>query len=505
MSTVENTLVSERCAGVLLHPTSLPGPGPVGRLGADARRFIIWLQAAGFRFWQVLPLHPPQDDSPYSCMSVFAGDERLIDPAELRSADWLPEVACAAEDLLQSTDSCLRQARHHVESARTLHWDRYQRFLADNADWLEPYALFRVLREEFGGRSWQAWPEELAQLFLAPAEETLQRQRIAHITATRARQMEEWRFAQYVFFAQWRNLVAFAHRCGVRILGDMPLYVDLNSSDVWSYPELFDLDAAGLPRTVAGVPPDYFSSTGQRWGNPQYRWERIAEDGFRWWVRRTGWALTAMDGIRIDHFRGIEAFWSIPASTPTAIDGQWVPGPGAAFFEALQNALGTLPLVAEDLGTITEEVEQLRDRFGLPGMKILQFAFDGNPDNPYLPHQHVPHGVVYTGTHDNDTLCGWFSSLEPWMQERILVVLDQGTDVPGAMIRAVLHSPAQLAIIPLQDLLALGSEHRMNTPGTVAGNWSWRFSWDWIPESLASEVYAWNRAAGRLSHANPAE
>jgi 4-alpha-glucanotransferase len=465
----------------------------LGSLGADARRFIDWIQSAGFRWWQVLPLHPPQVDSPYSSMSVFAGDERLIDVGVLEDWGWLPR-----DSRPESLQDALELARSLIEKQQGRPWTKYQIFLQKTGSWLDSYALFRVLREEFGGQSWQHWPAELARLFFGARDDVGVPLGMQALLDQRGHSVEMVRFTQFVFFEQWQALLAYARFRNVRVLGDMPLFVDLNSADVWSCPELFDLDSNGQPKTVAGVPPDYFSATGQRWGNPQYRWDRIAADGYRWWIARVSWALEGLDGLRIDHFRGIQAYWSIPAESPTAMEGTWVTGPGEAFFAALQSALGALPLIAEDLGTITPEVEVLRDRFALPGMKILQFAFDGNPHNPYLPEQHVENCVVYTGTHDNDTLCGWFGSLDPELQNRVLQALGEGAEMPDAMIRAALNSPARLAVIPMQDLLGLDHQHRMNTPGTVEGNWSWRFSWDWIPDSRAGELRGWNQFASRL-------
>ena len=486
-------LLEQRRSGVLLHPTSLPAVEGLGSLGASARRFIDWMHSAGFRWWQVLPLHPPQVDSPYSSMSVFAGDERLIDVAVLRDWGWLP-AGSETRDLREA----LEVAYSLIERQKGRPWTKYQMFREKTAAWLDAYALFRVLREEYDGQSWQHWPVEMARLFLGPRDDAGVPLGMQELLDARGRSVEMVRFAQFVFFEQWQALLAYARFRNVRILGDMPLFVDLNSADVWSRPELFDIDTNGQPITVAGVPPDYFSATGQRWGNPQYRWDRIAAEGYRWWIDRVSWALEGLDGLRIDHFRGIQAYWSIPADSPTAMEGAWVTGPGDAFFTALQSALGALPLIAEDLGTITPDVEALRDRFSLPGMKILQFAFDGNPHNPYLPEQHVENCVVYTGTHDNDTLCGWFDSLDPGLQERVRDALGEGAEMPDAMIRAALDSPARLAVIPMQDLLGLGHEHRMNTPGTTQGNWSWRLSWEWVPDSRAGELRRWNQSASRM-------
>lgn len=493
MSTREpsNRLLERRRSGLLLHPTSLPGPGPVGRIGAEARHLLDWLEQAGFSVWQILPLNPPQaDGSPYACVSAFAGDTRLIDQESMVRDGWLRSAGPRTP-----VGQALSEARATLEAAGGAGWSEYRDFCRAQADWLEDFALFAVIKRLQGNRPWWTWPEPL--LHRHP-------ERLEQLRAEAREALEAVRFSQFVFFRQWAALRHQANARDILLLGDMPIFVAHDSADVWANPGYFDLDPNGKPNTVAGVPPDYFSETGQRWGNPHYRWERMAEQGYDWWLRRIGWALEGLDALRIDHFRGFEAYWSIPADEPTAVGGEWKPGPGAAFFEAVLKRFGELPLLAEDLGVITPGVTALRDRFGLPGMKILQFAFDGTPDNPYLPEHHVERGVVYTGTHDNDTTLGWFESLSAAESERVLETLGRpDASMPWALIEAAFASRARLAVIPMQDALALGSEQRMNTPGTNAGNWRWRFDWSDVPPERAAELRRLNEANGRIPAHKP--
>lgn len=481
-----NRLLEKRRSGLILHPTSLPGPGNVGRIGAEALHLLDWMDEAGFSVWQVLPLNPPQaDGSPYACISAFAGDTRLIDPEGLARKGWRRSTGLGTP-----VGQALSEARLALESTKGADWEAYHAFCEAQSDWLEDLALFVVIKRLQGNRPWWTWPEPLVKR---------DPRQLEALRSETADALDAVRFGQFVFFLQWSELRREANRRDMLLLGDMPIFVAHDSADVWANPELFDLDEAGQPRTVTGVPPDYFSETGQRWGNPHYRWDYMAKTGFRWWLRRIGWALEGLDALRIDHFRGFEAYWSIPAEEPTAIGGEWNPGPGAAFFDALIEEFGELPLLAEDLGVITPEVTALRRRFGMPGMKILQFAFDGSEDNPYLPENHEEMGVVYTGTHDNDTTVGWFESLPEPVRARVLARLGEPeTAMPWALIRAALQSPARLAVIPMQDALALGSSHRMNTPGTAEGNWHWRFSWSAVPPVRAKELRQMNEEAGRV-------
>ncbi|TVP87892.1 MAG: 4-alpha-glucanotransferase [Thioalkalivibrio sp.] len=481
-----NPLLEKRRSGIILHPTSLPGPGPVGRIGTEALRFLDWLEEAGVSLWQVLPLNPPQaDGSPYACISAFAGDTRLIDPGEMARDGWLPASAAG-----MPTADALFEARQALESAGGSGWEEYLAFVEAQSDWLEDFALFVVIKQLQGNRPWWNWPAPLLHR---------ERSRMVQLRAEAAEALDAVRFAQFVFFRQWTRLRREANSRDILLLGDMPIFVAHDSADVWASPENFDLDGEGQPRTVAGVPPDYFSETGQRWGNPHYRWDSMAETGYAWWMRRVEWALEELDALRIDHFRGFEAYWSIPADEPTAIGGEWKQGPGADFFDALLERFGELPLLAEDLGVITQEVTALRERFGLPGMKILQFAFDGGEDNPYLPRNHEERGVVYTGTHDNDTTLGWFESLSPDDRQAVLGRLGEPDgEMPWPLIRAALESPARVAVIPMQDALALDGRHRMNKPGTTEGNWGWRFDWRDIPPGRAEQLRQMNEDADRI-------
>ncbi|WP_040852512.1 4-alpha-glucanotransferase [Thiorhodospira sibirica] len=475
--------MQQRRGGVLLHPTSLPGPAKLGTLGADAYRFVDWLERTGMAVWQMLPLnqtHP--GGSPYQCLSVHGGNVQLICLEQLGVWGWLDDLSEDPHSYRNPFDCAPLQRAYagFMRQADEAQHAAYQHFISQQAHWLDDYALFLAIKNERQGAPWWEWDSDL---------------RTRNPTALAALQkrlhpvLEHHRFAQYVFYRQWRELKAYANQKGILLFGDMPIFVAHDSADVWAQRTLFDLDEAGRALTVAGVPPDYFSSTGQRWGNPHYNWVEMEKQGFSWWIERIDGALELLDLIRIDHFRGFEAYWSIPAQADTAMHGHWVQAPGVALFERLKQHFGVLPLVAEDLGIITAEVEALRDQFGLPGMKILQFAFGGDADNPYLPHHHVENCVVYTGTHDNDTSLGWFSSCTPPCREHALAYLGQPQEaMPWPLIRCALASTARLAVIPLQDLLSLDTAHRMNTPGTVEDNWSWRFAWEMIPEGLEHQL-----------------
>ena len=476
-----------RRAGVLLHPTSLPGGEDLGELGPDAFHFIDFLCTAGITVWQVLPLGPTHDDlSPYMSLSVHAGNPDLISFQRLQEWGWL------------SADDARLKTRHHKLRAAQEGFEReageedrraYRDFVAANESWLEDYALYQALRERHHGAHWSEWP--------APLRDG-EAKAVKKARAESATTLEHIRFEQYVFFRQWLDIKRYANERGIELFGDMPIFVAHDSAEVWANRDLFDLDAGGHPLTVAGVPPDYFSETGQLWGNPHYRWERMAEDGYRWWIDRLRTALDLYDRVRIDHFRGFEAYWQIDAQAETAIDGSWVKGPGDEFFAAITQALPHLPLVAEDLGIITPEVETLRDRWGLPGMKILQFAFDGGADNLYLPHNHPHNAVVYTGTHDNDTTLGWYQQLPHDTQAYIREYLASHEDMPWALIRTALASTARLAVIPMQDLLALDSDARMNTPSITEGNWRWRFQWAQVMPELAPKLARMCQLYGRV-------
>ena len=477
--------LTERRAGLLLHPTSLPGDASEGVLGAQALRFVDFLAACGFSVWQTLPLGPTHaDGSPYQCLSVHAGNTDLICPQELVARGWLD----AAEG---DRPACLARAREgfrrHAGEEQRRAWTRFRE---THDGWLTDYARYRAIRERYRGASWYEWPAALRDR--DPGA-------LARLDRDSAGAMEQACFEQFVFFEQWHALRDYARRRGVLMFGDIPIYVAHDSADVWSGREYFSIGPDGQPDAVAGVPPDYFSATGQRWGNPLYRWDRLAADGYRWWIERFRSQLDMFDIIRLDHFRGFEKYWEIPAASETAVDGCWRDGPGEALFLSLEAEFGALPLVAEDLGTITPEVDALRERFGMPGMKIMQFAFDGAADNPYLPGNHTENSVVYTGTHDNDTTLGWYEGLDEDAQQRIYELLGNPPQaMPWALIEAALASTARLAILPMQDVLALGSEHRMNTPGTMNGNWCWRLDWAQVPRELASRLHEMLQRHGRL-------
>ena len=479
--------LTQRRAGVLLHPTSLPGKRDQGDLGQDARRFIDFLQAAGMTVWQMLPLGPTHADrSPYQCLSVHAGNRMLVSLDDLVEKGWLD--AAAAGDF--SFDECLKLTRSGFEkSAAKPDKTAYAEFRDMHACWLDDYSLYQAIRETQGAVPWYQWPAALRDR--KPAA-------LGKFSDKQAGLIEQICFEQYLFFLQWFALRDYAHEHGIVLFGDMPIYVAHDSADVWANRELFTIDSKGELEVAAGVRPDYFSETGQRWGNPLYRWDRISEQDYSWWLDRFRTQLALFDILRLDHFRGFEKYWEIPATAGTAVDGSWIAGPGAPLFERLQQDFGELPLVAEDLGIITPEVDALRMGLGFPGMKILQFAFDGGEDNPYLPKNHEPLSVVYTGTHDNDTTLGWYKNLDDADREKVDEYMPADTPgMPWALIRTALESNSGLAIIPMQDLLECGSDARMNTPGTSSGNWNWRFSWDQVSPGLARQVRTLAGHAGR--------
>jgi 4-alpha-glucanotransferase len=473
-----------RSCGLLLHPTSLPGPYGVGDLGREAHAFLDYLVEAGQTWWQFLPLGPVGDSySPYQSSSSFAGNPLLVSPEGLVEEGWLPRAALRRKPRFDHD-----RADFPAASALRLRWlrkaasgfdrsdDDFRRFRRSEAGWLGDYALFEALHAAYEHRPWWSWPEPL--------------RRRDPVALRRARgklraEMEFHEFVQFAFERQWTRLREAAAARGLRLIGDVPIFVSLDSADVWSRPDLFALDEAGRPTGVAGVPPDYFSADGQLWGNPLYDWKAHQAEGFAWWINRLRSNLRRVDLIRLDHFRGFEAYWEVPADAPTAAHGRWRPGPGAAFFEAVRDALGSLPIIAEDLGDITPAVLELRDRFELPGMKVLQFAFGGTSANPYLPHNYPRNCVVYTGTHDNDTTLGWFHAEGPnyalddatGRAERahaLRYLGTEGNEIHWDLIRAAHASVGDLAIVPLQDVLGLGGEARMNVPGRATGNWLWR-------------------------------
>lgn len=494
-----------RASGVLLHPTSLPGGHGIGDLGASAIAFVDFLQQARQQYWQVLPLGPTgYGDSPYQSFSAFAGNPLLVDLAALVKRGWLDEGpladAPANEEpidygaVVHFKHKMLRLAYAGFQiKASAADWDAFAAFCRENAAWLDDYALFMVLKDAHAGACWNTWPKALA----CREKAALAAARKQHADA-----LGYYRFAQWIFYRQWGDLRAYANERGVRMIGDLPIFVAFDSADAWANRELFYLDDDGNPTVVAGVPPDYFSKTGQLWGNPLYRWDVMAKKKYAWWIARVRQALSLYDLIRIDHFRGFEAYWEVPAGETTAINGRWVKGPEDKLFTALSKALGKdLPIIAEDLGLITPEVERLRDNFKLPGMKILQFAWS-DPSNAYLPHNYVPNCVAYTGTHDNDTTRGWFDASVPAERDYALEYLQ--TDAAGftwAMIRQVMASVAALAVVPTQDLLDLGSEARMNMPSTASGNWCWRLKDGQLTGAIAEKLASYAVMFGRTPEA----
>jgi 4-alpha-glucanotransferase len=467
-----------RSSGMLLHPTSFPGPYGIGDLGPFAYRFIDYLAETGSKLWQVLPLGPTSyGDSPYQCFSAFAGNPYMVSPDFL-----MQEGLLTIEDLsdmphwepnrvdfgliYQWKPKLLDKAFVHFEqSASDQLRSEWAEFRQSNAAWLDDYALFMALKDANGGVAWNEWP--------APQRDR-DPQTLAEARSQFADNITRQQFRQFLFFRQWNALRKYANEKGIQVIGDIPIFVAMDSSDAWANPGLFYLDEAGKPTLVAGVPPDYFSPTGQLWGNPLYRWDVHKASGFAWWIERIRATLTTVDIVRIDHFRGFAGYWEVPGDAPTAQIGRWVPGPGIDLFVAIRDALGDLPIIAEDLGEITPDVIELRNTLGLPGMKILQFGFSG-PDNPFLPHHYPENCVVYTGTHDNDTALGWYRTCPH--NERDFYHRYLGRDnanVPGDMIRAIWSSVAIFAIAPLQDFLGMGTEGRMNFPGKVGGYWAWR-------------------------------
>jgi 4-alpha-glucanotransferase len=495
-----------RASGVLLHPTSLPGPHGSGDLGAEAYHFVDWLAAAGQKWWQVLPLGGiGPGNSPYMSNSAFAGNPLLVDLADLQREGWLDEADLVAHSGLRAErvdfaavvpyrmQRLAKAAMRYAKQGTAAQRDDFERFRAEHADWLGDYALFMALGEAHAaaGRAgdWPAWEPALARR--DPAALELARSR-------HAARIAFWEFCQWRFFRQWAALRRHAHGKGVRIVGDAPIFIAHASAEVWARPDLFELDADGQPTVVAGVPPDYFSATGQRWGNPLYRWSAHARDGYAWWVQRVRRTFELVDLVRIDHFRGFAGYWEIAASEPTAVHGRWLPGPGAALFDAIAAALGPLPIIAEDLGVITDDVHELRRRFDFPGMCILQFAFNGDASNRYLPHHHAPDSVVYGGTHDNNTSAGWWAEATDAEKQFARGYLGtDGHDMPWALIRAAMASVADTCVHPMQDVLGLPAAARMNHPGQAEGWWAWRLQWSQVQPWHAQRLAEFGRLYGR--------
>ncbi|MCU0487697.1 MAG: 4-alpha-glucanotransferase [Anaerolineales bacterium] len=487
----------KRSSGILLHPTSLPGEYGIGDLGPQAYRWIDFLSACGCSLWQVLPLGPTgYGDSPYQCFSAFAGNPYLVSPEAL-----LAEKLLFPDDLIDRPSF----PPGRVDFGALIPWklallerafDRYQAspppglqaeltaFRSAHASWLEDFALFMTLKEIHGGAPWVTWEPELRDH---------QPEALAAVRQQLSAGIDRQVFRQFLFFRQWEKLRRYVHSKGIQIIGDIPIFVAHDSADVWANPDLFFLTKTGQPKVVAGVPPDYYSATGQLWGNPLYRWKYHKQTGFAWWIKRMQAVLQLVDIIRLDHFRGFAGYWQVPGNAKTAENGRWVKAPGKAFLAAVKAALGDLPLIAEDLGVITPDVEDLRDSFDLPGMKVVQFAWWSTPSDTFMPHNHVPNCVVYTGTHDNDTARGWYHRVSE--EERSFYRRYQGrdgSDVAWDLIRTAWRSVGILALAPMQDFLDLGNEARMNYPGNPSGNWSWRMPDGALTEMLKNRIKEFN-------------
>jgi 4-alpha-glucanotransferase len=509
-----------RCSGILLHITSLPGRYGIGDLGPEAYRFVDYLQSCGQRIWQILPLGPTGfGDSPYQSFSAFAGNPMLISPDKLLEDGSLLDADLAVLPTFSENETefhrlapwkmglLRRAARRFAQQANPDYKEELQRFCQENRFWLDDYALFMAFKRVYEGREWYLWDRETA--FRQPQALSSWKQQLTE-------EIFLHQFIQFQFFRQWRSLQEYAHRKDVSFFGDLPIFVSGDSADVWAQQELFCLDAQGRPALVSGVPPDYFSETGQLWGNPQYCWEKMRENNYQWWIQRFRKVLETADYVRVDHFRGFEAYWEIPAAEKTAVHGRWVKCPGDEMFHRVQQVLGRLPIIAENLGLITPEVEALRERFGFPGMAVLQFAFGGaDPTCCHLPHNYRPQQVVYTGTHDNDTTQGWWRSLHQAdmrrgeadiEKERSFAVryLTSGEpDIHWTAIRSIARSVASWMIVPLQDVLGLGDEARMNQPSTPSGNWRWRVTSQQLTQEAADKLREIARLYGRDNRNRP--
>jgi 4-alpha-glucanotransferase len=504
--------VAERTAGILLHPTSLPGRHGIGELGPETTAFLDFLADTGQGVWQVLPLGPTgYGDSPYQCFSAFAGNPLLVSLDRLRDDGLLaeddlrgpgfPEDRVDFGRVIDFKLPLLAKALAAFdEKAGPGHRDAFASFAAAHETWLPDFALFMALKRANDSAAWSSWDRALANR--EPEALDRARRELAH-------DVREVAFEQWLFFEQWAGVRRQARERGIRIMGDIPIFVAHDSADVWAHPEIFHLAADGRPSFQAGVPPDYFSATGQLWGNPLYRWKALARAGYAWWIDRFRAVLALVDLVRLDHFRGFEAYWEVPGDATTAVDGRWVKGPGAAFFEALRKALGELPIVAEDLGVITPEVKALRDRFGFPGMAILQFAFGTDAQaNDFLPHNFPHNKVVYTGTHDNDTVVGWWTAgvgdstrsaaeVEREHERALAYCGGDGSDIHWDFVRTLFVSVADTAIVPLQDVLGAGAAARMNLPGRPHGNWGWRFASSALTPDLRRRLRAVTEGSGR--------
>ena len=494
---------SERLSGILLHPSSLPGPDGIGDIGPDAYEWVNFLVQSGCDLWQLLPLGPTgYGDSPYQCFSAFAGNPYLINSTllindgllsldDLSDRPQFPEETVDFGNVINwKLDLLSRAYKNFTLNKPKKLIDEFSIFVEQEKDWLLDFALFMAIKEVNGGSSWDKWDDG----FRTRDEKVLEKFQRDHKNL-----IESHMFKQFLFFSQWTSLKQYANDQGIKIIGDIPIFISFDSSDAWSNPDLFYFDKDLKPTVVAGVPPDYFSATGQLWGNPLYRWDVHKRQNFSWWIKRIKATLKLFDFIRLDHFRGFVNYWEVPAGNKTAEIGKWIPGPGAAFFEAILSELGNLPIIAEDLGEISQNVYDLRDQFELPGMKICQFAFSGNPDDPFLPHNYVENCVAYSGTHDNDTALGWYENTTENERDFCRRYLSRsGENISWDLIRAVWSSVAKIAIAPLQDFLSLGSEARMNFPGRASGNWDWRVLPNQVDTELARKIHEINYLYSRI-------
>lgn len=487
----------ERSAGILLHPTSLPSKYGIGDLGYDAYKFIDFLYKAGQKLWQVLPLGPTgYGDSPYQCFSAFAGNPNLISPDKLIDdnllslSDVLPipehnPVKVNYGSIIEYKEKILKLAFQNFKIKIKQYEAEFSSFCEENKDWLEDYSLFMAAKKYNNGIVWRDWDKDLVHR---------EEKSLIDWKNKLSDEIQYQKFLQFIFFKQWNELKNYAHSKGIKIIGDMPIFIAYDSADLWANKELFTVDQDGNLQFVAGVPPDYFSPTGQLWGNPLYRWKEMEKDDFLWWRKRFSNLFKLVDIVRIDHFRGFEAYWEIPGNSKTAEKGRWVKAPGEKLFNSIKKLLGDLPILAEDLGVITPEVELLRDKFEFPGMKILQFAFGNGMETKFLPHNFSSNCVVYTGSHDNDTTRAFFEKAKKDKNSNIYEHLQKylnyyDDDVVYELIRAAYASVASIVIIPMQDVLNLGEDARMNFPGKLGGNWQWRFSWEMIDEQLHLKLF----------------
>ena len=487
-----------RSSGILLHPTSLPGKYGIGSLGNEARKFVNWLAASGQKIWQILPLGPTDFSfSPYQCYSAFAGNTDLIDLEELANINLLSdkdlhtnkkftEENVDFQVVRKFREPLLHKAFIRFREVGGFGWENFGRFWDEHSWWLDSYSLFFACRKNLKGKDWSHWEDALVNR----TDDAL------HNYSRKFKEDVEFqKFLQFIFFSHWFALKKYANDLGIRIFGDVPLYVSYDSVDVWTNQSLFILDKNRKPVKVGGVPPDYFSETGQLWGNPLYDWEELKKQDYGWWIARLHFNLKMYDLVRIDHFRGLESFWAVPSEEKTAINGEWLKAHGEAVLGMLKQQIGHMPIIAEDLGTITDEVHTLRKKYNLPGMKVLQFAFASDATNEHLPHNYHEDFVAYTGTHDNDTTANWLKSVKGEEKEFVKKYFGNSKVDSGKMVRIVLSSVAQMAIIPVQDVLSLGAAARMNTPGTIIGNWKWKLTSidplleksDWLKDM--TEVY----------------